>query len=268
MRAAVEKETQTRKVSVTELDQKTKANFLDHRRSRIRYVTDEEELIPNVRKLAIDSETPKRTRSSRDDTPEPEEDYTIEHAGEKIVMSGTLDIVDAEEEMIEDSTTLLEVDVLSAAEVQKLRKKEAVHRERKRKQIEEEFASEVLPPKKKKNETKEKTVNAEDSADPAPAQSFLDKLETYEDGDSGAPVKLKKETKKQSVKKAATASKNAKSKEQKKEEIAIIASDPDTVCIIPVRDAHEAVHRYGVRVRGIATQYCNQYSPVVTGGKA
>lgn len=59
----------------------------------IRYENDSEELIPEVRKVAIESY---QEKVERVEEPHSEQKYSLENANEKIVMSGTLKVHDAE----------------------------------------------------------------------------------------------------------------------------------------------------------------------------
>lgn len=69
----------------------------------IHYETDDGALIPKLRKLSIESTTPKEAEKK----PVVDEAYTVENAGKKISFSGKLKIVDASDDVIDDATVVM-----------------------------------------------------------------------------------------------------------------------------------------------------------------
>lgn len=87
----------------------------------IRYEGDQNELIPAVKRVEVVSERPKiasKSNESRKSDKGSGKNYTIENKGEKILMSGKVDIVDAtDEDALDEDTVFLQ------AHVNKKRKK-------------------------------------------------------------------------------------------------------------------------------------------------
>lgn len=85
--------------------------------SRIKYESDDEELIPEIKKLSVDEERIVQKRSpekGKKKGKKDEPDYTIENKGEKTVMSGTLSVVDASEEdaTFDENATVLHAKIV------------------------------------------------------------------------------------------------------------------------------------------------------------
>ena len=95
-----------------------------HFERHIQYENDDAELIPEVRNLSVESqETVKRGSKKvvRDDGPK----YTIENKGEKVLMTGEINIVDATEEDTTDrQTVIMEPDFSRAHDVKTKKTKE------------------------------------------------------------------------------------------------------------------------------------------------
>jgi hypothetical protein len=72
----------------------------------IRYESDDEELIPETKRLEVQSVIVRRGRQKVEE-PEYDSETTIENKGEKVVMSGDLKVVDVTEGPIETDTVLL-----------------------------------------------------------------------------------------------------------------------------------------------------------------
>lgn len=80
----------------TEQENKThEKRFLAHAAT---FEPDESALIPEVRKLAIEQDVPKPQKVTASATQEREEPYELENAGEKVLMEGSLTIVDLDKE--------------------------------------------------------------------------------------------------------------------------------------------------------------------------
>lgn len=106
----------------------TNRHFMTRHLTTVHYEEDTEALIPNVRKLSITSEAPPANRAKHTATApaDSEPDYTIEHEGEKVLMSGTLDVVDVGDEEYHDAdAVLLHADVLTEKEIAALERAEA-----------------------------------------------------------------------------------------------------------------------------------------------
>ena len=88
--------------------------------SRITYEEDEKELMPEVKKLTVLEKTPegvsKKAHSVKQNLHEElGPNYTIENEGEKIVMSGTVDVTDAtEEEILDDNVVLMKAKIVKS----------------------------------------------------------------------------------------------------------------------------------------------------------
>ncbi len=79
----------------------------------IRYEEDKSELIPTVRKLQISNESkPTIKRDEKVRKTDKESPYTIENEGAKVIMSGTVKVVDAGEDALDTETTLLSPRIL------------------------------------------------------------------------------------------------------------------------------------------------------------
>jgi hypothetical protein len=88
---------------------------------RIKYEVDEGELMPQVKKLAVNDKksTKKQSKkkkhtSHKKETDDLEPGYTVENEGNKIIMSGKLDVVDATDEAsLDPATTTLHAKVVT-----------------------------------------------------------------------------------------------------------------------------------------------------------
>jgi hypothetical protein len=99
---AVKMELASKRTAETNNISDTRGNhFTRHlRATSVAYSEDTKELIPEVKKLTILSETPSKNGNKKS-TPKIEEEadaYEVEHAGEKIIMSGKLSVVDVTDE--------------------------------------------------------------------------------------------------------------------------------------------------------------------------
>jgi len=77
--------------------------------SRIQYENDESDLMPEVRKVTVQTEAEKPSRSKKKKTKKPsseQEKYTVENEGDKVLMSGSIDVVDATDEQFMDEDTV------------------------------------------------------------------------------------------------------------------------------------------------------------------
>lgn len=105
----------------------------------VRFDPDESELIPQVRKLRIESENSSEKRARAAQKQQQKEyarqpDYTFENEGDKIITSGTLEVVDASDEFALDSdATHLKATIVDATD-KKRSKKEREKREKRKKE--------------------------------------------------------------------------------------------------------------------------------------
>lgn len=85
------------------INQKTQNNY---KNIVIQYESDTASLIPETRKILVKSDVPKKA-SSKTVIPEEADDFTIEHEGEKVQMSGEIEVIDVTETPIDTELTLL-----------------------------------------------------------------------------------------------------------------------------------------------------------------
>lgn len=124
----------------------------------IRYNTDKAELMPEVRKVSIESEPVPKKQAFVEHTNE--SPYTVENKGEKVIMSGKIAIQDADVTAVPRDTVLLTPTI-----------RKTIHKDT--------FKKEVI--------TKEVEVLASDDEPETPARrSFAERIQDYQNGEENS----------------------------------------------------------------------------------